>query len=225
MDFVALGKTGERRVGGFVEAELRLGPYAEQIVNDVGLGRFFEAARWGRIFHLNNTAQTIAATHNSPLAAATATPIVGVINPVNSGKAAAILSGWMTSISGTPPANANPSWNFATAIQSISTNPAGSVQPGLINGANQSVMDVYNNVALTGLGVATGQVGLLRHFGGAPFAGALAANHDQGWWDNVDGAIIVPPGTGCIMLAGAAPGTSWVVSAGMTWAEVDWPLG
>lgn len=224
MDFTVKAIVGEQRAAIGSESTLRIGPYSELIVNDIGLGRFFCAARNGKVFMLNATAQTIAATHNSPLAAATATPIVGIINPVNSGRAAAILSGWMSSISGTPPANANPSWNFATAIQAISTNPSGSIQPGLINGSQQSSMKAYNNVALTGLGIATGQVGLLRHFGGAPFAGALAANHDVGWWDNVEGAIIAPPGTGIIMLAGAAAGTSWVVSAGMTWAEVDWPL-
>jgi hypothetical protein len=37
----------------------------------------------------------------------------------------------------------------------------------------------------------------------------------------VDGAIVVPPGAAIGICAGTGAGTSWVVSAGMSWMEVD----
>lgn len=212
------------RLAHNAENPLRLGPYGEQIVNDIGFGKFYEACRTGRLFHLLNSAQTIAATHNSPLAAATGTPIVGILNPNNSGKAAIIQSGWMTTISGTPPAQANPTWNFAQNQLNISTNPAGTILSGKLDPIAGTAMKAYNNVALTGLNTASGNIGAIRHFGGAPFAGAIAANHDQGWFDAVEGALIVPPGCICGIFAGAAAGTTWIVSAMMSWVEADWPL-
>lgn len=185
----------------------------------------YESTRLGKRFYLNVSALTIAATHNSPLAAATATPIVGITNPVNSGVAARIMHGFMTTISGTPPASAQPSWNYARSTNNISTNADGIPINGLIGGTNatSAMRGWVGGVALTGLGVASGQAGLLKHFGGAPFAGAIAANHDAGWYDEVNGGIVVPPGSGVMILAGSAAGTTWIVSAGMSWIEEVWP--
>lgn len=211
---------GSRSANG-VKSPPQLGPYGEVYTCDVA---GYNATRIGIRYYLNTTAQTIAATHNSPLAAATATPIVGIVNPLNSGYAAVIEHGWFTTVSGTPPASSNPSWNFATGISTISTNPSGTIVNGLIGSNDVGSMRAYNNVALTGLGVATGQVGLIKHWGGAVFAGAVAANHDQGYVDNTNGGIIVPPGCGLFVLAGSAAGTSWVVAAGMSWREINWPL-
>ena len=182
---------------------------------------YYQATRAGRTFYLSNQAQTMATTHNTPLAAATGTPIVGIINPVGNTKAAVITYGWFVSVSGTPAAQAHPVWNYATQIATVSTNPAGTISNGMIQFGSPSTMLAYNNVALTGMLISTGSVGAIRPFGMDTFAGAMAANGNNSSVDYVDGAIIVPPGAVVGLFAGVAAGTSWVVSAGMGWQEID----
>lgn len=215
--------TGERRVAAGVPAQARSGAFSEQIVNDVGLGRFFEGARLGRLFYTQSQAITIAATHNTPLAAATGTPIVGFFNPPNSSVAAVILQGWFASISGTPPAQAHPVWNYAVGQNALTVTPAGTISSALASAAAPSQMKCYSNLALTGLNIAAGNLAAPRPFGLDTFAGAMAANASNGATDNVDGALIIPPGTVCGIFSGVAAGTTWVVSAGALWAEVPWP--
>lgn len=219
METMMRGKQGERPLGRGNESELRLGKLSELIVNDSGLGRFFEAAFSGRVFYTYQQALTIAATHNSPLAAATATPIVGIANPPSSNRLAVVLSGFISHVSGTP-AGGQAVWNAAKSSGVLSVNPTGSIVPGFIGGAG-SIMRCVNNIALTGLDITTGNLTAVRPFGGAAFAGALAANHDAGWLDQVDGALIVPPGALLGVFAGTGAGTSWVVNAGMMWAELE----
>jgi hypothetical protein len=217
------GRVGEVRAGiGSIGSEVRQGAYAELITNQAGYGRFFEATRVNRVFNIYAQAVTIASTHNTPLAAATGTPIVGFIN-ISTNRAASILSGFIASQSGTPPANAQAVWNAAIAATTVSTAAAGTITPGVI-GTSSSAMKPMNSVALTALNIAASNLIALRPFGGAPFAGAIAANHDAGTSDLVDGLIIVPPGAFIGIFAGTAAGTTWIVNAGMTWVEVDWPL-
>jgi hypothetical protein len=55
------------------------------------------------------------------------------------------------------------------------------------------------------------------------FAGALAATTPgQTAVDNVDGAIVVPPG-GLLTIAPPAAGTTHIVGAGIQYAEVPLP--
>ena len=217
-------KAGERRVSNGALSDLRSGPNAELIVSHAGFGRFFETTRADRVFYLHNQAQTMAATHNTPLAAATGTPIVGIHNPASSGVAAVILYGWFASVSGTPAAQAHPVWNVVANATGITTNPGGSIVPGLAKSTTTSSVEAYNNVALTGLNTATGNLLAVRPFGVDTFAGAQAANAHNGSRDDVEGAIIVPPNAICGIFAGTGAGTTWVVSAGMAWAEIEWPI-
>lgn len=222
MDVTIRGKAGERRTLTGTEGEMRVGPYSEQIVNDVGHGRFFEAAARGRIFASHNSALTIASTHNHGLDNVADTPIVGFLNPVNSGKAAVILGAYFTTISGTPPPSAQPGLYLAYNQTGITAATTGTIV-NTFNPSLASAMRALNNIALAGLNTTTSN-NLVKMFGGAIFAGAVAANHDAGWFDAVDGQVIVAPGNAIAMLAGSAAGTSWVVTAGLTWAEIDWPV-
>jgi hypothetical protein len=42
--------------------------------------------------------------------------------------------------------------------------------------------------------------------------------------EDLGGLFIVPPGGLCAIMCGTGAGTSWIVNAGLTWAEIDWPL-
>src|SRR5436309_2388991 len=101
-DVITGGVAGEFRQAQGSAGSTRQGPYNEAIVNDGGYGRFFEACRNNRIFYLYAQNVTLATTHNTPLALASATPIVGIIN-TSANKAASILTGFFAWISGTPP--------------------------------------------------------------------------------------------------------------------------
>src|SRR5437879_1558411 len=101
-DVIIGGQVGEVRSATGANPAFRQGAYAEQIVNDTGLGRYYEAARYGRLFSSIVKAVTVAATHNSPIAAATATPVLGLFNPTNSGKAVVLQRIAFLTTSGTP---------------------------------------------------------------------------------------------------------------------------
>lgn len=216
-------EVGERPAAAGSRTDGRAGVLSEMIVNDCGLGRYFEAARNDRIFYTQSQAITIAATHNTPLAAATGTPIVGLWNPPGSGVAVAILYGWFASVSGTPPAQAHPVWNYAVNQTAITATPTGTIFSGLASAVAATKVRPMNNIALTGLNIAAGNLAAPRPFGLDTFAGAQAANSHNGGRDDVDGAIILPPGSVVGLFAGIAAGTTWVVSAGIGWAEVPWP--
>jgi hypothetical protein len=83
-------------------------------------------------------------------------------------------------------------------------------------------MRVYNNVALTALApVVANEVMLV----GAATAAAAAGNGGAGaTGEDIGGAIIVPPSTFVAVMAGSGAGTTWIVNAGWSWAEIDWPL-
>jgi len=217
-------RDGSRVSGGAAE-DLRLGGFGEQLVNDIGLGRFFEAARLGRLFSTIAKAITIAATHNSPIAANTATPVCGFLN-VSSNRAAVLLRAFCASVSGTP-AGGQVILNVQAGQTTITAAATGSIfNHLLIGGASPqgSAMKPLNSVALAGWLATPNAVAELTLLAGASAAavaggsGALAAGEDLG------GSIIIPPGGLCAMMAGSGAGTSWIVNAGLTWAEIDWPL-
>jgi len=216
------GLVGERRAAANVQGDARLGAYSELIVNDVGLGRYFEGARIGRQFTTFVKAVTIAATHNTPIAAATATPVIGLHNPVGNSKAAVIQRVAVSSVSGTPAGG-----QFAfNALQTTTapTTPGGSIFSGLLSASASpqgSTMRPFNNVALTGmLPVVGNEIALV---GGGQSAVAIASQV-QGTSEDVGGAIIVPPGFLLALMAGTGAGTTWIVNASVSYAEIEWPL-
>lgn len=202
-----------------VQKPMLIGPEADILSSD-WMPPLYQATRQGRVFYLENQAQTMATTHNTPIAAATATPIVGFLNPPNSKVNGVILSGWFANISGTPGPQAHPVWNAAWSVGALTAVPSGTIRSGIIGAATQSAMRAYNNVALTGIGTTAINLGAIRPFGMDTFAGAIAANGNNSSYDDVRGAIIVPPGAIIMLLSGTTAGTTWVVSAGMSWMEV-----
>jgi len=225
-DVVIGGQVGEVRGAAGTNPNFRQGAYCEQIVNDTGLGRYFEAVRWGRAFSLSTPAAGVAgaATQISPLAAVTGTPLVGIFNPTGSNKAAAILSAAVfftnngAAITGVP----GVVWNVIPNPAGITAaGGAGAVSARLDNTA-ASAMRTFVNVVPTGLVGAT----MLRYIeGGAALVPSSTTINGSGWQfsEETAGRILVSPGA----FAGLATSiglTSYNVGASMVWAEVDWPL-
>jgi hypothetical protein len=164
---------------------------------------------------------TVAATHNTPIAAATATPVLGLHNPIGNNKAAAITRIATSSVSGTPAGG-----QFVlNAIQTTTapTTPGGSIfasQLAASASPQGSTMRSFNNVALTGMLPVVGNE--LDLVGGPTAVAVASAVNTIG--EDYGGAIIVPPGFLLALMAGTGAGTTWIVNAGWAWAEVDWPL-
>jgi len=222
-DVTVGGQVGESRTAvGVPGAAGRQGPYAEWIVNDSGYGRYFESARLNRQFTTFVRAVTIAATHNTPIAAATATPIVAIHNPIGNNKAAAIQRVCVSSVSGTP-AGGQLVFN-ALQTTTAPTTPGGNIFSALLVASASpqgSSMRAFNNVALTGmLPVVGSEIALV---GGGQSAVAIASQV-QAASEDLGGAIIVPPGFLLALMGGTGAGTTWIVNASLAWCEVDWPL-
>jgi len=207
---------GERRAGWNVEVDGRAGPYSELIVNDVGFGRYFEAARNKRMFALGAVGFTVTANNLGALAAALQ-PIVGIYNPIGNTRAAVITKVRTQTRSGTP---GGPFYIVGGLTSGdISTTPAGTIVDISLQGGVSS-MQAYNATALTGY-LAAGQAAYQLPAGGPA---AIAAGAGQYGFDlETAGAYILPPGSIFAITASAA-GTTHIVDADVVWAEIDWPL-
>ncbi|HLA65018.1 MAG TPA: hypothetical protein VK600_00385 [Candidatus Saccharimonadales bacterium] len=207
---------GERRAASNVQTDARAGRYSELIVNDVGLGRYFEAALNKRIFGLGAAGFTLVAANAGALAAALQ-PIVGIVNPIGNSRAAVIIRARHQSRSGTP---AGPLYAVGGITSgAITTAAAGSILDLSLQGASSS-MKAYNNVALTGYVAAGG--GSFQLPAGGPAAIAAGAGVYHADFEEA-GMFIVPPG-GIFGLSATGAGTTHIVDAGLVWVEIDWPL-
>jgi hypothetical protein len=164
----------------------------------------------GFVFSTFVNALTLAATHASPLTAGTGTPILGVYNPVGSGKNLHLLKTKMTSTSGTP--GGPLIWNVVPNPQNITatfTTPAS----GNVGSGAAAVAHVFNNTAVTGSTVGTPYRAL-----GGPAAIAIGAGL-YSTEEEHKGDIIIPPGA-MLALCATAAGTTHIVSAWTEWAEL-----
>ena len=175
-------------------------------------GRYAEAVSRGLTFMTYIDALTLAATHASPLAAGTGTPILAVYNPVGSGVNLEITHAGHATTSGTP---AGPlKYNIIPNPQNITQTPTGNLVSALINGAVASVAKVFNNVALTGSTLGT----VFRPHGG-PAAIAEGAGI-QSYVEEHAGDLIIPPGS-MLALAATGTGTTHILSAFIEWKETQ----
>lgn len=226
LESLVKGIVGHRRAQPGAEVPLRLGGLSEQIVNDVGLGKYFEMVRKGFVFSTFAKAVTVAATHNSPIAANTATPVVGIGN-VSENKAAVLLRVGFQTTSGTPAGgqvvlNIQP--NGADRITAAATGSIFNHLPMSGISPQGSQMRPLNNIALGGWIATPDAVQELMLVGGAT-AAAAAGNGGPGvLGEDLGGLIIIPPNCLCALMAGSGAGTSWIVNASLTWAEIDWPF-
>lgn len=214
MSIVSETVIGPQPGGDNVLIRQRAGREGQTISADL-TGKFAEATSRGQVFTATTAVAgvTVAATHVTPLAAGTGTPILGLFNPPGSGKNLEILKVQAAWVSGTTGAGGLV-FNVAFA-QNISV--AGNTVPrsNLVGGAN-TVALAFTNTATTG-----STIGLLfRALNGCTvFAGAIAATTvGLNCGEEVEGSIVVPPG-GYFAIAAGLAGTSPIVQAAITYRE------
>lgn len=205
------GRVGPQALSVGAQQPPRLGNSAEICTQDAN-GRYYEPNYRGYVYTATTSAAgytIVATTDISPLPANTGVPIIGIYNPVASLVNLVILRCNLSTVSGTP---GGPfAWN-------VIPNPAG-ITAASTQGRNNKTFalggtaQVYVSVAITGSAAAT----MFRTIGG-PAAIASGAGIDS-ISEETAGDIIVSPG-GFIGVAATAVGTSHVVSASITWAEI-----
>ena len=225
MGLEILARRGLTKMADGVADLLRLGGERQLIVNDSGLGRYAEMVLAGKVFTSFVKTVTVAATHNTPIAANTATPVVGFGN-VSANVAAVILRVGFQTTSGTPAGGQGVLNLQADGMRVVTAAATGNIYNNLLVGGASpqgSQMKPLNNVALAGWLATPNAVEEVLLVGGAS-AAAAAGNVGAGVvGEDIGGLIVVPPGGLCALMAGTGAGTSWIVNASLTWAEVPWP--
>ena len=188
-------------------------------------GRYFDAAIAGRIFHaggsivaINNATFTIATT------GATATPIIGLWNPLTNSKYASVLQAQLaTIITALQSTGAGGFvWAYSLGNSALTLGALGISALNLL--ANSSCKAFATGTALTGM---TGTLAVLRGSGlgggssyNAALLGTAAGFQTQQVTsvENIDGSIIVPPGGVLALLATTTPVAHSAVP-GLIWEE------
>ncbi len=189
-------------------------------------GRFTEAALRGFIFSDGMTTTSISnATFTTGTLGATCTPILGVWNPLNSGKNASILQARLQLI-----ANAVTTFTGPGGLVWATSVNQGALTLGSVPFNRSSLADSGSvckglaNVALTGLvgnlvvQEASGLISFSNAFSNALTA-AGQATPGGGGIDHIDGAIIVPPG-GILALLGTTTPSSVSAASSLMWEEI-----
>lgn len=213
MSIEILGRVGPAYGGDGSDQVPRLTKDTALVVQDAH-GRHYEAAVRGNVWTLTTAAAGVTVAAANVIAASAGSPIVGVFNPVNSGKNLVIVRATSMWASGTTGAGGLV-WGILAPNAGVTAGGGN----GAINNATfvtgGSTAKTFTGSALTGAGVS-----VLFRFLGGPTTGALAANAAHTVSEETAGDIICPPG-GVVGLFAAAAGTSPIVMASMTWEEVN----
>ncbi len=188
--------------------------------------KYQEAVLSGNVYSTGMTLTTISnATFTVATLDAACTPIVGVWNPVGSGKKLVILEAKLACILTALQATGGGSFQWATSIgnASISTglapfnrstfNASGSVAKGF---ANTALTGMTNSLVVRDVSGLSGGSNINTAFLQTA-VGTLPPSHSS--VDHIDGAIIVPEGGVLALLCSTTP---VAVSAGssLTWLEI-----
>lgn len=190
-------------------------------------GQYFDAAVNGRLYHSYVQAVTVAATHNSPIAANTATPVLGLGNPVASGKAIVLKRVAVGTTSGTPAGGQCVINTQANAMLTNTAAATGNIFSSIVRAdasPQGSAMRPLNNVALGGWLATNGTLCAHTLVGGATAAAAAGNGGINTTGEDLGGSIVVPPGGLVALMCGTGAGTSWIVNAAWSWEEIEWPL-
>ncbi len=181
----------------------------EVLVSEL-IPQYAEANQAGFMFSAFVNAVTLAATHASPLTAATGTPILSIYNPANSGKNIILVKTKSTTTSGTP--GGPLLWNLVPNPANITatfTVP----QSNIVGGGAASVAHLFNNIAVAGSTVGTAY----RVLGGAAAIAVGAGIYS--FEEEHKGDLIIAPGS-MIALCCTAAGTTHIISAFTEWLEL-----
>jgi hypothetical protein len=220
-----LGRVGPDTLADGARAKFRQGKQAEQIIQQLH-GRLYEANYRASLYSGGMGFTAISnATYTVATLTAAATPVVGVWNPTTTGVNLVIVQATlgvsMTALQAT--GGAPFIWCMSTGNGAITTG----AQPlsRLTLALTGSKARDMTNVALTGL-----TNNLVQRFasslgGGSSVQAAFLATQAGGqtqqasFVEQIDGAIIVPPGGVLALLAAATP-VAHSATSGLLWEEV-----
>ncbi len=222
----------ETRIGPIISSDGSVNPFRADrtgagVVTDAH-GRLYEACRLGRLFSTGMTSTSVSgAAFTTSTLGATCTPIIGLWNPVNSGKNAvilqAVLNAFITAATSTGPGG----FMWATAVSQSAISTGITPFNRLSLAASGSVCKGYAATLLTGLsGNLTVQHasalsgGPIGNFSMVGTAAGFITSSAVASVENFDGSLIIPPGG---VLALLCLTTAVAVSAGsaLLWEETD----
>jgi hypothetical protein len=219
------GQVGPTVSADGIQAALRSGKTGEQIVTELQ-GRFYENAYRGAAFRTGSTAITaLSANSITSATSATGTPILGIYNPLGSGKNAVILQATLQVMANTltTPVGAGAFvWLVSTGNSAVSTG-ATPFNMGTLAASGSVCKGFVGGVALTGL------TNVMAVAFAADFQTPTGLTHGTmtavqplfsvGGVSNIDGSIIVPPG-GVLGLYNTVSTTTMSAVGSLLWNEV-----
>lgn len=191
-------------------------------------GRFQEAALRNGLFSAGMTITSISnATFSTATVGNTATPIIGIWNPVGSGKNAIILQARLQPVitAATTTGYGALMWCTAVGQSAISTGIVPLSRLSLI--ASGSVCKAFANTALTGLSgnltvqEASGFGSSQGNFSEVGTAVGFAPASTPPMIENIDGAFIVPPGGVLALLCTTNAPVAVSAASSLLWEEVS----
>jgi hypothetical protein len=200
---------GERGASRNVQTDARAGAYSELIVNDIGLGRYFEAARVGRFFSAFGAGVTVGT------AGAVTNPVLALYVPAGSRAIAIEYVTWTVKATGTFAAyDVLYYYNTGQAAGSGAAN----VTP--VNeqlGGPASVVKAYAAVTNALANAPTVLRPMSQNYL-VTYAGQNVAVQEE-----IAGRIIVPP-QGVFAVNASASQTAGTADVAVEYVEIDWPL-
>lgn len=216
------GQVGPTAVAdGSKGVEFRQARTADMVISE-GHGRFWEPCSRNTLYGFGISNTTLSTTTAIATGVtATATPIIGLWNPPSSPVNLVVLQATIvvTTIGATAVAPGGFMWLVSSGQNNITTGSTPINAKTLVAGG--SVAKVFSvSTALTGLvgGLVTYRVAAITCMNAAGAATAVSLVQGQ-ITDNVDGAIIVPPG-GVLAMMNQVSTTTNSVSTSILWEEV-----
>lgn len=212
------GKVGDTSIkSDGTEAALRTGRLSDLIVSLLH-GKYYETTARGNVHSavLASTSGTIAAGNINGAAAASSTQFA-LWNPVGSGINVALLKFMVAAISGTAPGGP-----VMHSIAQGTPNPTvgARANANIIGNGPQSVALYLASAAGSALTNSPNALVALRPSKFNFFAAAIAASTNiQDCVEDIDGEIVLPPGTLWVPTWSAA-GTTFLNAYGVTWEEI-----
>lgn len=205
---------------------VRLGQLGDVVVSELH-GRFYEQAYRGNLFSggIASLTSISNATFTTSTLSATGTPIVGLWNPITSSVNCVLLQATLAiTITATTATGAGPfTWAVSTQNSAISTGNLPLNRKTLVQSGSQvrdmsgvALTGITNNpVARFGSSLGGGQ------YTNASFVATAVASPTilQGFTENFDGSIIIPPG-GFIGLFATATPVAHSATSQLLWEEV-----
>lgn len=203
----------------------RGGKTGETMVSDAH-GRFQEAGIRGNLFSAGMTITSISnATFSTGTLTATATPIIGVWNPVGSGKNLVILQVRVQLINTALQVTGAGALMWATSANQSAITTGITPLSRLSLASSGSVAKGFAGTALTGLSgslvvqEASGLGGLLSNLSTLQTAAGLMPQAPT-FVDNVDGAFIIPQGGVLALLCTTNPPVAISAASSILWEEI-----